>query len=99
MTIKEIIANIHDQNEEAMIFAKRVDGKFLPSSEAVIIELNEEEKDWKTYEIAKKHCPGFDYFLEVYLVKDMVEDMKTTVGYKSMDQQVDRIIYYAEFDA
>jgi hypothetical protein len=99
MTISEIITNIGEQNEEAIIFAKKADGKFSPSSEAVLIELDEEEHGSLTNEIADKHCPGFDYFLEVFLVKDMVEDLKNTVGYKSLEQQIDRIIHYAEFDA
>ena len=99
MTLAEIITNIEKQNEEATIFAKRVDGKFLPSSEAVLVELEEEEEDLRINEIADKYCPGFDYFLEVFLVKDVAEDLKNTAGYKSLEQQIDRIIHYAEFDA
>ena len=99
MTLSEIISDIDEQNEEALIFAKKVDGKFLPSSEVVLVELNDEEQGSQTNDIAEKHCPGFDYFLEVFLVKDMVEDLKNTVGYKSLEQRIDRIIHYAEFDA
>ena len=99
MTLHEIITNIDKQNEEAMIFAKKVDERFLPSSEAVIVELDDEEEGLRTNEIADKYCPGFHYFLEVFLVKDMVEDLKNTVGYKSLEQQIERIIHYAEYDA
>jgi hypothetical protein len=99
MTLSEIISNIDKQNEEAIIFAKRKDGKFIPSSEAVLVELSDEEQGSRTNDIAEKHCPGFDYFLEVFLVRDMVEDLKNTVGYKSSEQQIGRIIHYAEFDA
>lgn len=99
MTLGEVITNIDKQNEEAVIFAKRVDGNFLSSSEAVLIELDDEEQDLRTKEIADKHCPGFDYFLEVYLVKDMAGDLKNAAGFKSLEQQIDRIIHYAEFDA
>src|SRR4051794_7862617 len=99
MTLSEVITSIDKQNEEAIIFAKRVSGKFLPSSEVELVELDEEEHGLRTNEIAAKHCPEFDYFLEVFLVKDMVEDLKNTAGYKSLEQQIDTIIRYAESDA
>jgi hypothetical protein len=99
MTLSEIIANIDQQNEEATIFAKKVDEKYLPSSQAVLVELDDEELHSPIKEIADKHCPGFDYFLEVFLVKDLLEDLENTVGYKSLEQRIDRIIHYAEFDA
>ena len=99
MTVSEIIANIDEQNEEATIFAKKIDERFLPSSEAVLVELDDEELHSPTKEIADKYCLGFDYFLEVFLVKDLLEDLKNTVGFKSLEQQIDRIIHYAEFDA
>jgi hypothetical protein len=99
MTISEIISNIDNQSEEAIIFAKRENEKFLPSSEVVVVELTEDEQGMLTKEIAEKYCPGFDYFLEIFLVKDLVGALNTTVGYKSLEQQIDRIIHYAEFDA
>jgi hypothetical protein len=99
MTISELISNIDNQSEEAIIFAKRENGKFLPSSEAVLVELTDEEQDSPIKEIAERYCPGFDYFLEVFLVKDLVGALSTTVGYKSLQQQIERIIHYAESDA
>lgn len=98
MTISEIISNIDNQSEEAIIFAKREHGKFLPSSEVVVVELGEEELGAPTKEIAEKYCPGFDYFLEVFLVKDLVGALSMTAGYKSLQQQIERIIQYAESD-
>ncbi len=99
MTIREIITNIDDQSEEAIIFAKKENGKFLPSSQAVVVEVIEDEQDAPTNEIAEKYCPGFDYFLEVFLVKDLVGALSATVGFNSLEQQIERIIHYAEFDA
>ena len=99
MTLKEIISNIDAHNEEAIIFAKKVNEKFLPSSEAVLVELDEEELGEPTRETAEKHCPGFDYFLEVFIVKEVIEDVNATVGFKSPEQKVESIIHYAEFDA
>jgi hypothetical protein len=99
MILSEIISSIDTQNDEAVIYVKKIDGKFLPLSEAVLLNLTDEEIDLPTKEISERYCPGFDYFLEVFLVKDMVEDMKKEVGFKSLEQQVNRIIHYAEFDA
>ena len=99
MTISEIISNIDNQSEEAIIFAKREDGQFLPSSEAVVVELTEEEQAVPTQAIAESHCPGFDYFLEVFLVKDLVGALSAKVEYKSLQQQIERIIRYAESEA
>ena len=99
MTISKIISNIDNQSEEAIIFAERENGKFLPSSNAVVVELTEEEQGASIEEIAERHCPGFDYFLEVVLVKDLVAALSATDGYKSLEQQIERIIHYAEFDA
>jgi len=99
MTISEIISDIDNQSEEAILFAKRVEGRFLPSSEVVVVELKEEEQDAPLQEIAGKYCPGFDYFLEVSLVKDLVSALGATVGYNSLQQQIERIIRYAQSDA
>ncbi|ANE51004.1 hypothetical protein [Flavisolibacter tropicus] len=99
MTIREVISNIDNQSEEAVIFAKKENGKFLPSSEVVVVELTDEEQETPLEELAEKYCPGFDYFLEVYLVKDLVGALSNTVGYNSLQQQIDRIINYAESDA
>lgn len=99
MTISEIISDIDNQSEEAIIFAKRENGTFLPSSEVVLVELTPEEQDAPTGELIERYCPGFDYFLEVFLVKDLVGALSNTVGYKSLQQQIERIINYAEADA
>jgi hypothetical protein len=99
MTIAELIAGIEDINEDAIIFAKRVNGTFLASSETFLVELVEDEEDLPTAEMANKYCPGFDYFLEVFLVKDLVLDFSGAVGYKASSQLVERIIYYAQNDA
>ena len=98
MTISEVVSSIEKQNEESVIYAKWINGKFLPSSEAVLIKLSEGEEDLPTSEIAERHCPGFEYFLEVFLVKEM-KDLQGSADYTSLEQQVDRIIHYAEFDA
>jgi hypothetical protein len=99
MTLSEVILYIDEQNNEAIIFAKKINGTFFPTSEVVLVELEKEEQGLPTNEITKTYCPGYDYFLEVFLVKDMVEDVNNSVGYKPLNQQIDRIIHDAEFDA
>ena len=99
MTIGEIIVNIGEQNEEALIFAKKIDGKFLSSSEAILVELTDEEKGLPANEIANKYCPGFEYFLEVFLVNEIVDDLNKTIGFKSLERQIDSVIHFAELDS
>ena len=98
MTISDIVKNIEHHNEEALIYAKRIDGEFLSTSEAVLVDEPEEET-LSTKEIAAKHCPGFEYFLEVFLVKDLLEELNETPGFTSLEQQVAKIIHYAKNDA
>ena len=45
MTLSEVITNIEEQNEEAVIYPKKVDGKIARSSEAVVLELDEEDEE------------------------------------------------------
>ena len=99
MTLTEIITNINVQEEESIIFATKLNGKFQPASEAIILKITEDELEIPMADIAKKYCPGFDYFLEVFLAKEMLEDLNTSIGFKFLDQQINRIIHYAEFDA
>ncbi len=72
MDLKRVITNSSDMNEDLVVYAKKIDGRFLSSSEAVLLELTEEEQDLKTNEIADKKCPGFSYFLEMFIIKDYV---------------------------
>lgn len=101
MNIKEIINNISIYPEEGSIFAEKKDNKYHPDSEAVIIEMTDDELKEKTSVIANKKCPGKSYFLEVFLVNELLEDMKN--NYKntplSINEIVECIIYYAENDS
>lgn len=99
MNISEVISNIENLNESLTIYAKKDDGKFINTSQAVLLELTEEEKDLNTSAIGDRYCPGFDYFLEVFIAKDIFIDLKNSGNYKSLEEKVNRIIYYAEFDA
>jgi hypothetical protein len=103
MILSEAILNCNDYSdtEETMysVYAKRIDGKFQPDSEALILELTLEEMEMKWSEIAKMKCPGFDYFLEMFVLKDFNDDLLNLKEFKSDIKKVERIIYYAEFDA
>ncbi|RSK43555.1 hypothetical protein [Hymenobacter perfusus] len=99
MKLSEVIAAIDEQPEAAIVFVKKVNGKVLPDSEVVLVKLPEEEEDWKTDQMASKYCPGLEYFLEVFIIQDMVDDLRGMADYQTLDQQVKRIIHYAEYDA
>jgi hypothetical protein len=99
MTLSDLIANVNDQNEEAIIFAKKAGAGFSSSSEALLVELKDEEIDLQLSEIADKYCPGFEYFLEVSIVKEVIEDLNSTVGNKTLEERIERVIHFAEFDA
>ena len=99
MTIHEIISNINDHNEEATIYAKKENGKFLPSSEAVLVEIPEDEDDPEPSEIANKYGPGYEYFIEIFIIQELLEDLEASGEPLSMDQKVAAIIHYEENDA
>jgi hypothetical protein len=99
MTIHDVISNVDELSENSVIYAKKIDAQFRSDSKVALLELSDEDLELPTKEVAEKHCPGFDYFLEGFMVKEMVQDMRLQPEYKTVEQQVKRIIYYAEFDA
>jgi hypothetical protein len=103
MILSEAILNCknYEDTEENMysIYAKRINGKFKPNSEALILELSLEEMEMKWSEIIEKKCPGFEYFLEMFVLKDFYDDILKLEEFKPDNKKVERIIYYAEFDA
>lgn len=98
MTLKEIILNAENYDGNLVIYAQKSNDIFLPESDAVLLELSDEELDKKTSEIADSKCPGYAYFLEMFQVKEWAQDLKVA-GYQTTDEVIDRIIYYAENDA
>ena len=97
MKLIELITNIDEIDEEAVLYVKRIDGDFSQESEVVILNLTEEELEWKTFEITEKKCPGFEYFMEAFLIKEFMEDVSSQ--YPSLEKKCDRLIHYVEFDA
>tara|TARA_R110000868_G_scaffold194459_3_gene439885 strand:+ start:2073 stop:2384 length:312 start_codon:yes stop_codon:yes gene_type:complete len=103
MTLSEAILNYKDYEdiEENIfsIYAKRINGKFQPHSNAVVLKLTLEEMEMKVSEISEMKCPEFDYFLEMFVLRDIYEDLLSVEEFKLDSKKVERIIYYAEFDA
>lgn len=99
MNLREIILNCQDHEEMSFVYAKKNNDKFQPNSEALILQLDESEIEISTIEIAKKKCPEFTYFLEMFLIQELFIDLKELKEYKSDEKKVERIIYYAENDA
>jgi len=96
MKLKEIISDLNNIDDEAVLYVKRIDDQFSPESETVVLKLTEEELEWKIFEVIEKKCPGYEYFLEVFLIKEIAGDLGPA---ESVDSKCRRIIYYAEFDA
>ncbi len=103
MNLSEIILdckNYEDTGEMmCQVFAKKINGRFEPASEAVLLKLTSEEMEMNTTDISNSKCPGFDYFLELFILQDFYNDLEKLEEYKSDIEKVKRIIYYAEFDA
>lgn len=99
MTIAEVISNINELDEETTIFAKRINGKFESGSETCLVPLPENDEVLSIIELSESYCPGFDYFLETVLVKEILEDMKSKPEYRSSELQIKQVIHYAENDA
>lgn len=97
MSIRDLILNVDELDDDATVYAKRINGKFEGHSEVALLELSNEDLELLTRDIAEKYCPGFDYFSEAHLIKEMVEDIRVLPEYQTTDQQVERVIYYAEF--
>lgn len=99
MTLSEVIINCETYNEFSFVYAKKRNDRFYANSEAVVLELDESEMETNTSEIARQKCPGFDYFLEIFIIQDMYKDLKKIDDYKLDEKIIERIIYYAENDA
>lgn len=95
MILIESIKNISSLPEEAIVFAERINGKFTEKSDVALLELTDEELSIPLTEIANLKAPGKEYFLEVSIIEEIVEDL----GMNSLDKIVNRVIEYAENDA
>lgn len=98
MTLREVILASDTLDEDLVVYAKKIGGRFLDSSDAVLLDLTEDEQAMKVDELALLKCPGFSYFLEMFLIQEMIEDLDT-LSESDKNVRVTRILYYAEYDA
>ena len=100
-TLLEVVTQLDRFDEEATIFAKPIGDQLKHDSPAAVIIIPDEELALKTVEIAKKHCPGMKYVLEVFLAKEAVKvwslwrDQRTPTA----EQATDAVVYYSTHDA
>ncbi|AWA30966.1 hypothetical protein HYN48_13250 [Flavobacterium magnum] len=98
MILTEFIENIHNVNNDySLLFAKRINGQFLHNSEIAILDISDEENNVMANRIEALKSLGFDYFLETFLIKEMLEDLSE--NFSNADQIINHIISYAENDA
>lgn len=97
MKLIDFLENIEKIEEDSVIYAKRIDNEFLPISEVTILNLTEEKLEWKTFEVTEKKCPGFEYFMETFLITEFMEDI--SAQYPNLEKKCKRLIHYVEFDA
>ncbi len=101
MKLREIIHNIREYDDEGSVFAEKINGEFSADSQAVVIEMADDELKEKTSEVAKRRCPGKSYFLEVFLIVEFIEDFAANHGGEGPSPEVasECLIHYAEHDA
>ena len=97
MNIKEVIKKINELDENDTIYAQKINGKFIPESEITIVKYSDQEEEWTTNKIADKYCKGKEYFLDIYPIKELIQDY----SYMNLNDSeiVNKIIYYAENNA
>ena len=100
MNLRESILKSSTLNPDLVLYTKRVDGQLLPSSEAILLDLTEEEEqEMKTDEVANRKCPGFSYCIEIFLIQEMMEDLDELTDKNDIDKRVDSVIHHIEYDA
>jgi hypothetical protein len=101
MTLREVIIGLKQWPEMAMIFAERVEGEFRPDSQALVLELSEDELCSPVREVAAERAPGMEYFLEVFIALEVsgALQMNLSGDEANSEQIVQRVIHYAEHDA
>jgi hypothetical protein len=103
MKLREVILNCHQYVDTDdlihMVFAKKTNDKFDPQGEAKVLALTRDKMEMNLTDIQNSKCPRYDYFLEINIIQDFSDDIRNLEEFKSDDDKVKRIIYYAEFDA
>lgn len=97
LKLSEIILNCLKYEEKEglidFVFVKRDEGKFEANSEAIILSLTEDEADIGIKDMIASKCPGYDYFLELFIIQEVFEDIQHQAEYKHDEEKIKRIIY------
>jgi hypothetical protein len=101
MNIRDIIDNIDNLPEDATVFAQKYNGECIPESEVIILEMTDDEKQRPIKEIAKLKAPGKEYFLEIFIIKEVLDGWRANHDgiAPSIEAALESVIYYAAFDA
>ena len=97
MKLAEAVFNLNGLPDEAVLFVERINGHFAPESAVVILSLDDDELEMPTAQVAALKAPGTEYFLEAFLVRDMVAECQNQGADPA--EVLQRIIHYAEHDA
>jgi hypothetical protein len=101
VTLRDAIAKLDQLSDTAVLFAERLSGQFKPNSRTVLLELSDADLKRPVVEIAAERAPGTEYFLEIDEAQQVVAGfVQSRAGDQpSLDEVVERVIYYAENDA
>jgi hypothetical protein len=101
MNLKSAIENISLLSGDATVFAERIDGAFRGESEVKLVEMTDDELQQSVVEVAKVNAPGKEYFLEVFIIQEVLDDWSSNHGgsIPPIDTALESVIYYAENDA
>ena len=101
MTLCELIENVADLPEDATLFVERIGGSFTPLSRAVPVVIPDDMTTKPIREVAAQLAPGLEYFLEVLIIREVLEDwaQNASANRPALQQALERVIYYAENDA
>jgi hypothetical protein len=101
MNLRSVIENLSSFSSEATVFAERVDGAFNGESEVQLVEMTDEELKQPVVKVAKEKAPGKEYFLEVFIIQEVLDGWSSNHGGQTppIDVALEGVIYYAKYDA
>lgn len=97
MTLAEAFERLHEFPADGVIYAARIDGRFLPTSDCAVLRLSDEQLQLPVSAIARKFAPGMHYFLEVEMATPFAERARSSDV--ANEAALQRLIQYAENDA
>lgn len=101
MRLRQLIEEHASLPEDATLFVERLAGHFTSQSRALSVPIPEASLGRPIREVAAELAPGLDYFLEVSVVREVIDGWSENHqgAAPSTDQALESIIYYAENDA